>query len=129
VASDEHERERAAALKHDLGKYVAWRSANLPESAWRGPAAPAIIEALQADILHTRGDDAAWVVFDRLANEWPKPWPKELVAVERAVEVLRAQAEPLARGDANALALADLRAAQLAIRSELAALVRRLAQE
>ncbi|MBC8069381.1 MAG: hypothetical protein IAG13_13680 [Deltaproteobacteria bacterium] len=62
-------RELAAALKHDLGKYVAWRSANLPESAWQGTATAATLEALRADVLHTRtaasGDEPAWALFER----------------------------------------------------------------
>ena len=45
----ELQRERAAALKHDLGKYVAWRSANLPESAWSGELDATTRDALQAD--------------------------------------------------------------------------------
>ena len=128
-------RELAAALKHDLGKYVAWRSANLPEAAWQGTASMATLEALRADLLHTRtaptGDESAWVVFERHVSGWPQPWPAELVAVERALAVLRAHAPALQGGDIASVsaALAELRAAQLTIRSELAALVRRLARE
>lgn len=124
-------RERAAALKHDLGKYIAWRSANLPESAWQRPLDDATRESLQADILRTRSangvDEPAWALFERLSQQWPQPWPDELVKVERAVAMLRAHADALANG--GALPHAELHRAQLEIRSELAALVRRLAKE
>lgn len=129
--SREDDRERAAALKHDLGKYVAWRSANLPESAWSSPLDATTRESLQADILRTRTangvDEPAWALFDRLVREWPKPWPAELDRVARAVATLRDHAESLANG--GAVPHAELHAAQLLIRSELAALVRRLAKE
>jgi len=137
VTGDDREaqRELAAALKHDLGKYVAWRSANLGDAAWRAPVEPSTLEALQADVLRTRtaasGDEPAWALFERLARDWPRPWPAELDAVERAVAVLHGHEHALETGDARALspALADIRAAQQTIRSELAALVRRLARE
>ncbi|HWB76695.1 MAG TPA: hypothetical protein VG755_17135 [Nannocystaceae bacterium] len=127
----ELQRERAAALKHDLGKYVAWRSANMPESAWSGPLDATTRESLQADILRTRSangvDEPAWALFERLVREWAKPWPDELVKVERAVAKLREHGDALR--DGGALPHAELYAAQLVIRSELAALVRRLAKE
>lgn len=136
VADDrEAQRELAAALKHDLGKYVAWRSANLGDAAWRAPIEASTLEALQADVLRTRtassGDESAWALFERLTREWRRPWPSELDAVERAVGLLRSHERALGDGDANALgsALAELRAAQQTIRTELAALVRRLARE
>lgn len=129
------DRERAAALKHDLGKYVAWRSANLPDDAWRGTPGVELLEALRADLLHTRsgpeGSEAAWSIFARLAEGWPQPWPAELEAVEQAIASLRSHEDALARGDAAALApaLASIRTAQQTIRAELATLVRRLARE
>ena len=43
-----------AALKHDLGKYVAWMSANLDEACWRGPVRDELIDALSRDLLRTR---------------------------------------------------------------------------
>ena len=129
--SREDDRERAAALKHDLGKYVAWRSANLPESAWSGPLDATTRESLQADILRTRsvGDvhEPAWAIFERLAGAWPKPWPAELDRVAAALAILRAHAEALASD--GAVPHAELHQAQLLIRSELASLVRRLARE
>lgn len=129
-------RERVAALKHDLGKYVAWRSANLEEQAWTGPVDDGLLDALRGDLLETRkrGDEveAAWDVWARLTADLPRPLGiDELVAVEAAVDTLR-EAEPALRArDAVALAemRADVRAAQHRIRSELSALNRRLAQE
>ncbi|MBC8074397.1 MAG: hypothetical protein IAG13_39115, partial [Deltaproteobacteria bacterium] len=52
-------------------------------------------------------------------------------AVERALAVLRSHEPALREGDVASVsaALAELRAAQLTIRTELAALVRRLARE
>jgi hypothetical protein len=129
-------RERVAALKHDLGKYVAWTSANLEDDAWAGPADESLLEALRADLLETRkrGDEveAAWEVWARLTGDLPRPLDiAELVAVEEAVMTLR-EAEPALRArDTAALdeISADVRAAQLRIRRELSALNRRLAQE
>ena len=43
-------RERAAALKHDLGKYVAWTSANLEDDVWDGPVRPELVDALRRDV-------------------------------------------------------------------------------
>ena len=50
LPSDPEFRERIAALKHDLGKYVAWRSVNLPEEAWHGDPSEALVDALCADL-------------------------------------------------------------------------------
>jgi hypothetical protein len=121
-------RERVAALKHDLAKYVAWRSANFDDAAWSGPLTDDFAQALQADVLRTRGDDPAWVVWQRWAAELPAPSGEpELVAVAEAVAELEAL-EPALRagGDALARARPTIRAAQQRIRSELAGLHRRL---
>ena len=135
LPSDPEFRERVAALKHDLGKYVAWRSVNLPEDAWTAPPSDALVNALCADVLATKstpaGDLAAWEVFDVLTRDVPRPWPApELAAVATAVERLQACGDALARRDAAAIAAsrATIRAAQATIRRELAALHRRLAQ-
>jgi hypothetical protein len=128
-------RERAAALKHDLGKYVAWRSANLPESAWTGPIDESTLQSIRADVLATRSGpgepEPAWALFERLAQPWPQPWPPELVAVAAAVTSLRKHASALATEDRDAIAAARgaIRSAQHAIRGELAALYRRLMRE
>ena len=129
-------RECIAALKHDLGKYVAWRSVNLPEEAWTGPPGDALVDALCADVLATRrtadGDQAAWDVFASHTRDVPRPWPvPELAAVEQAVQALRA-CEPALR-ERDHVRIAELRdgirEAQGTIRAELAALHRRLARE
>ena len=62
--------ETVAALKHDLGKYVAWTSANLTDEAWADPVSDELIGALRGDILETRkGRDgvheSAWEVWGR----------------------------------------------------------------
>ncbi len=129
-------RERVAALKHDLGKYVAWRSVNLPEDAWTGPPSAVLVDALVADVLRTRstneGEVAAWDVFATHMRDVPRPFSApELDAVADAVERLRACAPALRERDLAALAecRADIREAQAIIRRELAALHRRLVQE
>lgn len=126
--------EQVAALKHDLGKYVAWMSANLDEACWQGPVGDELIEALRRDILRTRTTaegraEAAWEVWERFAARWPRPLPApELSDVEAAVAVLRAHGPALRAGDRRALATArgPLRAAQRAIRAALQQLHRRL---
>lgn len=125
-------REVIAALKHDLGKYVAWRSVNLPADAWEGPVLATWIDSVRADVLATRssseGAEPAWEVFAAHARELPPPWPAELAAVAEAVDALRAAEPALRSGDAAALAThrPAIRAAQQTIRSQLAALHRRL---
>ena len=126
-------RERVAALKHDLGKYVAWMSANLDEELWDGPVQTLLVEALQRDILATMTrngrDEPAWVVWARLTSDLPRPFPApELDAVARAVERLESAGAPLRRGDRQALASLrhDIRAAQGEIRTNLARLHQRL---
>ena len=126
--------EQVAALKHDLGKYVAWMSANLGEDCWQGPVRDELIEALRRDILRTRSaadgaSEAAWELWSRFTADWPRPLPApELVEVEAAVAVLRAHAPALAAGDREIIAAArpQLRAAQQTIRAGLQQLHRRL---
>jgi hypothetical protein len=132
--------ERVAALKHDLGKYVAWTSANLEERVWTGPLDDEWIDALRADLLETRksGDrrDAAWEVWAAHRVGLPEPLEPELQVVAAAVAVLEPigpvlresvlgenQRETLARERAN------IRAAQQDIRNALRDLHRRLLQE
>ncbi|MCX4239355.1 hypothetical protein [Paraliomyxa miuraensis] len=128
--------ERAAALKHDLGKYVAWRCANFDDDAWTGPMTDALVEALQADLLRTRetpqGDLTAWEVFEAHTADLPAPLPEpELRTVAAAVQVLREQEPALRAGDRGRLAAARpaLRQAQHEIRSALRDLHRRLMRE
>jgi hypothetical protein len=125
--------ERVAALKHDLGKYVAWRSANFDDDAWSGPLDDALVEALCDDLLRTRqrpdGAQAAWEVWAAHTQDLPQPLPEpELRTVAAAVAVLHAH-EPALRG-ADRAALAEarpaLRKAQAEIRAALRDLHRRL---
>jgi len=125
--------EVVAALKHDLGKYSSWMSANLSEEEWGGTLSDVLVEALRRDLLRTRTrrdgtSETAWEVWDRLREDLPRPLPaRELEVVEAAVDVLRG-AEFALREDSDALfALrASLRDAQRQLRSELLRLHRRL---
>jgi hypothetical protein len=126
--------EQVAALKHDLGKYVAWMSANLGDDQWQGPLRDELFDALSRDLLRTRstadgGYESAWDVWHRFAADWPRPLPEpELVAVEAAVATLRSFEPALRAGDRAAIASARpaIRAAQQTIRGELQQLSRRL---
>jgi hypothetical protein len=126
--------EQVAALKHDLGKYVAWMSANLGDDHWHGPLRDELFDALTRDLLRTRSTadgehESAWDVWQRFAAGWPSPLPEpELVTVEAAVAVLRSFEPALRAGDRAAIASARpaIRAAQQTIRSELQQLSRRL---
>jgi len=128
-------REWAATLKHDLGKYVAWRSANLDDAAWSGALDELTATSIRDDILATRDVggqcESAWALFERLTRPWPRPWPAELDAVQAAVASLRELAAPLQADDRTAIAAARerIRSAQSTIRTELAALHRRLMRE
>ncbi len=124
--------ERVAALKHDLGKYVAWRSANLDDAAWTS-ADDELVEALRADILETRRRDdqveTAWEVWWRLTEDLPRPLESaELRRVEGAVAVLREHEAALREGERARLreVTLDLRDAQREIRESLRDLQRRL---
>lgn len=126
--------QRVASLKHDLGKYCAWMSANLDDDDWDPPITPRLVEALQRDLLSTRtrrdgSQEPAWEVWNRLAGDLSRPLEiGELAEVERAVSVL-ARAEPALRdGDRTRLEpqAAELRAAQRSIRQQLKALARRI---
>lgn len=127
---------QVAALKHDLGKYVAWMSANLDEACWRGPVRDELIDALSRDLLRTRTPaegppEAAWELWDRLAAALPRPWTEpELRTVDDAVAVLRAAEPALRARDGAALAAQRdaVRAAQRTIRAALQQLHRRLLQ-
>lgn len=133
--SDERDtlQERAAALKHDLGKYVAWRSSNFDEAAWTGPLSDALLQALQDDLLRTRagaqGDRAAWEVWAAHTSDLPAPLPEpELRAVATAVAVLQEHEAALRAADREALSRARpaIRTAQARIRDALRDLHRRL---
>lgn len=126
-------REQVAAIKHDLGKYVAWTSANLAPEAWSAPASEELIDALRRDLLSTRtgrdgGVESAWELWARLSAQIERPWPQELQRVDRAVAKLAAAEPALRAGDAAAIgAMAtDIEHAQQDIRTQLRALHRRL---
>lgn len=136
-SSDDREFGRQiAALKHDLGKYVAWMSANLDEECWHGPVRDELIDALERDLLHTRTPaegppEPAWAVWQRLGGALPTPWTHpELSDIDAAVTVLRA-AEPALRSR-DRVALGEqrtaIRSAQRTIRGALQQLHRRLLQ-
>lgn len=128
--SDLDLRELVAALKHDLAKYVAWRSANYPDDAWEGPLQDDFVASLQDDVLRTKGDLSAWQVWDEAAGSLGEPLPHpELEAVAAAVDVLRGHETALRGGNqALAEARASIRDAQMAIRSQLRDLHRKLAR-
>ncbi len=52
-------RERVAALKHDLAKYVAWRSANYDDGAWIAPLPYPQLRAVAAAVETLRASEAA----------------------------------------------------------------------
>ncbi len=124
--------EQVAALKHDLGKYVAWTSANLDDALWDGPIGDELLGALRADLLETRKHggrrEAAWEVWRSFEPDLPRPLEPEFEAVADAVAQLE-RSEPALRSEdrqAIAAARADIRAAQQTIRRQLLALHRRL---
>ena len=127
--------ERVAALKHDLGKYVAWQSANLDDAAWTGPVGETLVSALRSDVLATKkgtdGDRSAWEVWDAHTEDLPRPLRSpELSRVEAAVRVLQAAGPVLRDADRVGIAThrAAIRAAQLEIRAALSGLHRALLQ-
>lgn len=125
-------RELVAALKHDLAKYVAWRSANFGDDAWEGPGPMQadFARALQDDVLRTKGELTAWQVWDEAAANLGDPLPHpELEAVARAVDVLRGHESALRAGnEALSAVRGEIRDAQLSIRSQLRDLHRKLAR-
>ena len=129
--------QQVAVLKHDLGKYVAWMSANLDEAHWTGPVQDDLLDALSRDLLRTRTPasgppEPAWALWDRLSAELPRPWPAtELAEVDAAVAVLRRIEPALRARDRSSVAAlrTDVRAAQRTIRSALQQLHRRLQAE
>lgn len=129
--------ERVAALKHDLGKYVAWTSANLDEGVWTGPVRVELVDALRADLLETRKSgsrrDTAWEVWSAHRAGLPAPLEPELEAVAAAVAVLERVGPTLRESselpESIASERANIRAAQHEIRNRLRDLHRRLLAE
>ncbi len=128
-------RDRVAALKHDLGKYVAWMSANLEDEAWRDPHSELLTTALRRDLLRTRtrvdgSPEAAWEVWARLAGDLPGRLPVVLqehaAALEKvasAVATLQRHESAVRAGGAALVAHGEsIRAAQRTIRAELRSL-------
>ena len=129
-------REHVGRLRHDLGKYVAFFSANLPPEAFGPPPSAEAVEALRRDVLATRtGADGrprtAWQVFDAWVAECgtPPALAAGLAEVAAAVDVLRASEPALRSGDPRALGphVAGILAAQRRIRAALRELSRSLA--
>ena len=127
--------ERVSALKHDLGKYVAWTSANLEDEVWEGPVGDELITALRADLLETRKQgeqrEPCWEVWRVHSAELPRPLEPELESVEAAVGRLEQHGPALSEGDRAAIAdaRAGIREAQREIRLQLRNLHRRLLRE
>lgn len=120
-----------AGLKHDLAKYVAWRSANFEDEVWEGPLRAELVAALQADILRTHRDRPAWELWDeRRAELNPPRVHPALVEIEDAVAVLRSCKGALEDGEGPALAAMrpQIRAAQQSIRAALQRLHREVRQ-
>lgn len=119
--------ERASALKHDLGKYVAWLSTNVSAEQWQAPVPGPASEALRKDLLETRrgprGVQAAWELWAEHAGALPDPLPEELGPVAQAVAEIEARASLLREGrwPLPADDLAALRDAQAEIREGLRA--------
>ena len=127
--------EQVAALKHDLGKYVAWTSANLDDELWTGPVGDELLTALRADLLETRkhGErrEAAWEVWRSHRERLPSALEPELEAVAASVATLERAGPALASGDREAIARAraEIRGAQQDIRAQLRSLHRRLLRD
>lgn len=122
-------RELVADLKHDLAKYVAWRSANYGDDAWDGPMTDDFATAVQDDVLRTKGALSAWQVWDaaRPGLGDPLPYP-QLREVHDAVMLLRTHETALrSGGEPLAAVRGSIRGAQQTIRSQLRELHRTLA--
>lgn len=131
TVEDDSRVELLAALKHDLGKYVAWMSVNLDDAAWGLPVGEPLLQALRADLLATKrgseGARAAWEVWAAHTEGLVRPLTDPgLLQVEAAVQVLAAAGPALATGDLQSLApqLSGIRRAQQTIRRTLAQLHR-----
>lgn len=124
--------ERVGAIKHDLGKYVAWTSANLDEGVWAGPLRDELLDALRADLLDTRKladrSESAWAVWAGHRVALPDPLEPELELVAAAVARLEQLEPALRERDRETIAAARpiIRAAQQDIRKALLDLHRRL---
>ena len=131
--------DRLQALKHDLGKYVAWRSANLSEEEWAA-ASELATDAVRHDVLRTKttaaGDTLpAWEVLSSALRTFSPPEraaaSPELDRVCEQVGALRELESDIRSGDAvrDADSRARIREAQSSIRQSLRALLRRAREE
>lgn len=125
--------ELVADLKHDLAKYVAFRSCNFDDEAWTGLLRPEFLEALRADLLGTLGGQPAWSIWDRhIARSARSLEEPRLQRVAQVVESLRGLEANLRNPELTG-SLADarptIRHAQATIRQELSALARELSRD
>ncbi len=123
--------EAAAVARHDLGKYIAF------ETRWVGESAsgPDLLSALQADLLRTRSANgievdavSLWqglrVELEGLGDE-----DIDLEAVDRAMERIGARLPALRQGGLELEALKDCVADAFLVSQHLDALFRRLKEE
>ena len=126
--------ERLMSLKHDLGKYVAWQSANLDDEEWRDGSAR-LTAAVRRDILGTRPTRdgvrrPAWVIYEAgvegmTAAEREQSAP-ELGRIEAHVRWMESLGERLTSG--AALDDREVRMRMLAAQREIRASLRELVQ-
>lgn len=121
--------EAAAAAKHDLGKYVAF------QARWLAPDASDAdrLEALQADVLHTRrsaeGSEDAPSLWRRLRPGLAAlEADADLVAVDQAISALTTHVPGLTAGTLAGEDLQHCATQARAVATHLAALHRRLRQ-
>ncbi len=121
--------EAVAAAKHDLGKYVAFSARWLPP----GTAGEELLEALRADVLHTRRSSAG---SEDAVGLWTRLRPAlaalgddpDLLGVDRAVADLAGWMPGLAAGTLDDAELVACAERARAVTAHLAALHRRLRQ-
>jgi len=120
-------REAAARAKHDLGKYIAFQTRWLPESAdhqeWTA--------ALQADLLQTRrgpdGAESAVSIWERIRGEFGElEDDKDIARVEAAFGTIRTLMPALEGGEITSQDAQVLAQASLEVAGRLAALHKRL---
>ena len=120
-------REAAARAKHDLGKYIAFQTRWLPESAdhqeWTA--------ALQADLLQTRrgpnGAESAVSIWERIRDEFGElEDDKDIAGVEAAFGTIRTLMPALEGGEITSQDAQVLAQASREVAGRLAALHKRL---
>jgi hypothetical protein len=127
--------ERLMSLKHDLGKYVAWHSANLEDEEWRDGSVR-LTAAVQRDVLSTRTTSdglaqPAWVVFEAcvegMTDVERERCAPELARVDAHVRWMKSIGAGLTSGESldDHEIRAQMLSAQGEIRGALSELVRR----